>query len=411
MFGADPAINGRLEEIQAHSAEIREQLGHILASPLFRNSRHYPALLRYVVEQTLEGRGPHLKERTLGVEVFGRPADYDTNLDPVVRTSACEVRKRIALYYHDATHEHELRIDIPSGSYLPEFHFSEPASAPPLPVTTVPDTAPAPRRFTALQQVRAHRVFAGVVLAVIAIGAATASLRGSRRALDQFWGPVWTGPERVMICMGGRSGVEVAKTALARPNALPSAFQVSRGDRVAFADAVTMGRLFSVMRDHGKGYDVGRASSVTLADLRRGPVVLVGAFNNVWTMSLTKHLRYTFEFEAGREGPMRIFDAKNPGDTRWRIDQQLAYNRVTKDYAIVSRVVDPLTERIVITVGGLMKEGTVAAGEFVSEERYLAALASKAPRGWERKNLQVVLGTELVDGVPGPPRVLATWFW
>ena len=83
-----------------------------------------PSLLRYVVNETLEGRGSHLKERALGVEVFSRDPDYDTNADPVVRTSACEVRKRIAQYYHEPGHEDEIRIDLPAGSYVPEFRFA-----------------------------------------------------------------------------------------------------------------------------------------------------------------------------------------------------------------------------------------------------------------------------------------------
>src|ERR1700746_2184936 len=98
-------------------AIILSQLERILANPLFKNSRRYPNLLRYVVEQTLKGHPDELKERTLGIEVFGREPDYDTNLDPVVRTTAAEIRKRLALYYQDPNHESDLRIDLPLGSY------------------------------------------------------------------------------------------------------------------------------------------------------------------------------------------------------------------------------------------------------------------------------------------------------
>src|SRR4051812_37473883 len=101
---------------------IQEQLERMLASPLFRNSKRYPCFLRFVVEHSLTGDREHLKERTLGVRVFGREPDYDTNDDPVVRLTAGEVRKRIAQYYHEPSHESELRIDLPSGSYIAEFH-------------------------------------------------------------------------------------------------------------------------------------------------------------------------------------------------------------------------------------------------------------------------------------------------
>ena len=79
--------------------------------------------LRHVVERTLQGQTSDLKERTLGIDVFGRSPDYDPAADPVVRVSAGEIRKRIAQYYHEPGHETEIRIDLPLGSYLPEFHF------------------------------------------------------------------------------------------------------------------------------------------------------------------------------------------------------------------------------------------------------------------------------------------------
>ena len=82
-----------------HSA-VQVQLERMLASPLFRNSKRYPGFLRFVVEHSLTGERDTLKERVLGVRVFGREPDYDTNDDPVVRVTAGEVRKRIAQYYH-----------------------------------------------------------------------------------------------------------------------------------------------------------------------------------------------------------------------------------------------------------------------------------------------------------------------
>ncbi len=96
--------------------EILVALQEVLASPHFCNSKRYPALLRYVVETSLAGKADLLKERTLGVEVFHRPPDYDTNADTVVRYTAGEVRKRLSLYYHD--HDSRLQISLPAGSYV-----------------------------------------------------------------------------------------------------------------------------------------------------------------------------------------------------------------------------------------------------------------------------------------------------
>ena len=109
---------------------MRAQLRRLLAHPLFTNSKRYPALLAYTVEQTLKGKAAELKERTIGIEAFGREPDYDANADPVVRIAAAEVRKRLIQYYYDSTHAGELVIELSAGSYVPAFREAEaPAQA------------------------------------------------------------------------------------------------------------------------------------------------------------------------------------------------------------------------------------------------------------------------------------------
>ncbi len=100
---------------------VREQLKRLLGHPLFTNSKRYPVLLAYAVEQTLLGNAGELKERTIGIEAFGREPSYDVNLDPVVRTTAAEVRKRLIQYYYSPEHAGELVIELHVGSYVPTF--------------------------------------------------------------------------------------------------------------------------------------------------------------------------------------------------------------------------------------------------------------------------------------------------
>jgi len=106
--------------------DVLLQMNRLLETSHFSNSRRYPALFRFIVEETLEGRGQFLKERLLGVQVFGRPAHYDTATDPIVRVTIAEIRKRIAQYYHEEAHELEMRIELTPGSYEPEFRPRKP---------------------------------------------------------------------------------------------------------------------------------------------------------------------------------------------------------------------------------------------------------------------------------------------
>src|SRR3954469_22138545 len=85
---------------------VREQVGRILATAPFRNSKRFPAFLRHTVEHALSS-SEGLKERTIGHEVFGRDPGYDTAQDPIVRMTAAEVRKRLGQYYQVPEHAAE----------------------------------------------------------------------------------------------------------------------------------------------------------------------------------------------------------------------------------------------------------------------------------------------------------------
>src|ERR1700723_4150599 len=100
---------------------IRAQLDLMVRDEVFRSSKRSVTFLKYVVEQTLNGSADQIKERTIGVEVFGRKPSYDTNLDHIVRTAATELRKRLAIYYGGEKHRLELRMGLIPGSYIPRF--------------------------------------------------------------------------------------------------------------------------------------------------------------------------------------------------------------------------------------------------------------------------------------------------
>jgi hypothetical protein len=99
-----------------------------------------PLLAGLIVEHALAGEIDDLRERMIGVEMFGRRVDYDTSNDAVVRVRATEVRRRLGRYYAELGRSPVLRIELPSGSYVPKFHWSpseqstesrnEPISAP-----------------------------------------------------------------------------------------------------------------------------------------------------------------------------------------------------------------------------------------------------------------------------------------
>src|SRR5580698_9711179 len=134
--------NGTTPEITADM--IRGQLDLLVRDEVFRSSKRSVAFLKYVVEQTLSGSADQLKERTIGVEVFGRDPSYDTNLDHIVRTAATELRKKLATYYVDEKHRNELRMGLVPGSYTPRFSVPGQSKHPVLELVTEADGAELP---------------------------------------------------------------------------------------------------------------------------------------------------------------------------------------------------------------------------------------------------------------------------
>ncbi len=401
--GSDPAETSPsiwIPESESDRDAVRQQLARLLGSPIFINSKRSASLLRFVVDCALEGKTDHLKERTLGIDVFQRDPHYDTNHDPVVRTTAVEIRKRLAQYYTAPEHQQEIRICFPAGSYVPEFKL--PAGwvpANPTPAAVLPELLP-PARSRSL-------LWAGwAVFATFLVGAELYWIAGRNAptALDRFWGPLFNSREPVLLLIGG-VGPEVPP-----PTPPLTVVDLQQSERVAFADAETLSRITGVMMKKGKAFHIRRQQSARLEDLREGPVVLIGAFNNEWTLRLTGQARFRFQRDLASHESW-ILDRDHPGERKWMVHTTEPYRNVARDYALVSRMLDPTTGELIVTAAGITKYGTAAAGEFLSEPHYMQEVLRSAPKNWESKNIQIVLTTAMVSESSGPPQVIATYFW
>jgi hypothetical protein len=110
------------DEERPTTEEIRAALDRIAVSEAFRSSPQLVAFLRYVVEATLRGRQDRIKGYTIAVEAFGRGDDFDPQDDPIVRVEAMRLRRALQRYYADGGRDDSVRIVLPLGSYVPEFH-------------------------------------------------------------------------------------------------------------------------------------------------------------------------------------------------------------------------------------------------------------------------------------------------
>lgn len=421
---------------QDRDAILRE-LEAVLASPHFCNSKRYPTLLQYIVENTLAGKLDSLKERTLGVEVFDRPPTYDTNTDTVVRYTAGEVRKRLLLYYSEHASISGVRISLPAGSYVAEFlhghdghgeipddaelraaylhehegeHFLHPAEAGEsgLPAASSDSVVRAGEHAPAAHAAGGKKLLWWVAAAVVLLAAITAGYlwrvraAAPQTAVEEFWAPVIHDQHSVILCTGSSafapnnySGVVTADKTIEYPF-------------VSIQAASAISEISSTLEHSGASTELMPSATTSLPDLREHSVILLGGYNNDWTLRLLQPMRFHFlpYSPTGRES---IVDQMQP-QTHWERDTSQPYYSAD-DYALVARFRNPTIDGWVVVLAGEGRNGTEAAAQFVASPHFMELLKERIGSGFSNRNLEAVLKVSVIEGKTGAPSILAVYSW
>jgi hypothetical protein len=387
----------------------------ILASSQFSNSKRYPALLRYVVDQTLAGNGEQIKERTVGVEVFGRVPDYDTATDTVVRYTAGEVRKRLALFYQTAP-DAPVKISLSARSYLPEFHRlaktaetaggnGQPKLALDVDHESSDRGALSPYDVADVRRARhSHRSRMAWILCMALAACSVLGMVWSWKAhhaqsLHRFWSPVLGNHQPVIISAGSILFAADSKIGTQPGDNLKD------NSYLSFENGLAMGRVAALVNANDTEYRIESSTETTLDQIREKPVILVGAYNNLWSQRLLSPLRFHFNVRSDEA----ILDSSHP-ERRWARDPSKPFTE-TPDYAIVARFRSTSTDSFVVVLAGLQRFGTDAASQFVISSRLLDDLDNRIGSDWTDKNMEVVLRVDVVDGKAGVPVIEDTYVW
>jgi hypothetical protein len=381
-------------QTDAEKRLILRELENILRHPLFLSSKRYPGFLQYVVEETLNGRGEQLKEHTIGVEVFGRKPNYECSQDNVVRATAAETRRRLTQYYESLNELSEVRLALLVGSYLPRFYRRSS-------VTEMPSPS---RPFWTHTRI--------ALLLVLALGLAGALgwrvLPHPDRPIDLFWRPFdnWNGP--VLLCLGLGENREARFSLMQSINfdlPAPPRVQHPEDPYIRLHSAVDLVRFAMFLESRDKATRIAD-ESCSFAELRSGPAILIG--NNQWAIRLTAPLRFSIKREPATQERW-ISDRQNPSRKDWV--SNLADANIAKDYALISRFLEPTTGQWIMVASGLRRFGTTACAELLCNGMQMQSLAEKFPPGWDKLNLQLILETDVVQTYHSRPRIIESHFW
>ncbi len=397
--------------------DIERQVEKILAHPLFHQSKRLPVFLRYVINESLNGNEETgTKERVIGVEAFGRKPDYDNNSDPIVRVTATELRKKLAQYYYEDGRADEIRIEVPTGTYLPRFHrpHTDPAAAADQALISREEEAgPVPAGEELLvgsdkkEETGAHRTHSkkswsliAFVICLFLLAVTGYFLQRARfpsqTALDTFWTQFAGSANNVYIVMpviGSDALKEPEKQGHIKPT-------------LSLEDTNVAARIAGLLEKRGTHYEIVSADEVSLGQLRTGPSVLIGALDNVWTMHLMQKLPFVFE-ESAEFRTGSIVDTNSGGSKRWTTNISGPYANISHDYGIIARYTNDMTGEPVVVAAGISSQGAAAAGELLTSSQFesIRSIAASA------RNFEIVLDTEAIDGKSGRPRILATKTW
>jgi hypothetical protein len=220
--------------------------------------------------------------------------------------------------------------------------------------------------------------------------------------MDRFWAPITATSSRVTYCLG------VPTDAVDLGSRVVPVFPASEAGSLNTYDVITLARAIAPLVPKNGEFRVLAASDTGFAQLREGPSVMIGAFDNPWTMRITQDLPIGFEFD---NHVRKVVNRKSSPKGIWMLQWQVPGKSLARDYAVVARIHDQVSGQPVIILAGILGEGTEAASEVASNPAYLEAVLHKAPKNWDQLNLEAVIEADVIEGHPGPPKVVAVETW
>lgn len=404
--------------------EIRLLLHDILRSKAFSLSKRCGDFLSYIVEQTLRGMQHELKERTIGVAVFGRPATYDTGEDAIVRIKATETRKRLAAYYAEQSRASPLLLTLPPGGYIPQFTRAPSPHVEPSTIRSesadAHNQSVAPASFDvstahpiAQPRVPTHRWrphWRWIAAAIAAIAAVLAfptyqwiEAATHPTALSQFWGPILEQPQPIFLVISSVPTYLAYAGAGSSGRKPTSQYVLTTDQFIGRGDMLASERISSLLRVQGHAPTLKATDSIDMQEMSNHSVVLIGYASTRWA-AIFKGLRFYIDDE---KGGMVTDDGK---PTEWYPHHLTEDLHTDEDYAVVARVYDPETRSVVVLVSGGTQYGTEAAAALVTDPKLLAEALKDKPKDWFKGNIQIVLHVKVIGNSPAAPEVIATDF-
>jgi hypothetical protein len=426
----------------------------ILVTPDFERSPRLADFLRHICKLTLEGQDGSISEQYLGEVLFGRPPEYDSSADTIVRSHALRLRRKLEQYFLRAGRDEPLRLVIPRGAYVPVFiSASEVDSDVSAPEQTLPggpallsekivEPQFAAAQFTALPRnntedypsVRRYRIAlaASLALSLVLAIAFVMALRSARHARARternhlLWSRLFTAEEPTQIVLGD-SGLVLFHAAARQYVSLqdyvsgdlskqmpyvqhvePEFARFLAGRRyTSFVDAATLVRLLRMPEATPDRTLVHFSRDMQLDDFKNGNIIMIGAQEaNPWVELFERSMDFVFTIDT--PGQHSAFLNRHP-----LAGEQSSYSCATpatasKVYAVVAFLPNLNANGNVLLLEGISMAGTEAAVDLVmDDQRFLPLLRAMRRADGSLPHFEMLLESDNLKDSAGPARVVA----
>jgi hypothetical protein len=394
------------------------QVDRLCESDVLHGSESLCRLLRYLAQKELENPGVHVKEYQIATEVFGRPADFDPQVESTIRVQAARLRGKLADYYASKGASDPVIVALPRGSYALQFRQRAPANGKPRLETAGEflDKETAPARASSAWLIATTLLCVVVMILAVALAivahdrnTVSASLpsesAATTRAFGVFWRPFLKGPETPLVIFSNGAFV-------GRPETGMRYFDPQRDSKSQIWDHYTgvgevlaIHELDQVFGDLRQRIRVKRGSLFSLDDANNNDLIFVGSPSENLTLSALPSMR-EFVFQRLRAGPRKgdlaIVNVHPHGDEADAFVASPSGTPITEDYAVVALMPGLNPARSLMVLAGTTTFGTQAAVEFVcrrsSVETILSQLSVASPG--DLKPFEAVVRVKIAMGVP-----------
>lgn len=442
----------KIVESKEDIAALRHHIKEIVDGPAFKGSVRSGQFLQYVVDQSVAGKFDSLKERLIGVELFGRSPSYDTGEDAIVRVTASEVRKRLLQHYGMNGTSSEFRITLPLGSYVPEIlrdkhadpRLVDSLGEPPEPlasstldhavsdaarkptgnVTDLPDLGEVPARRAAVKP-----ILIGAWVVLLAVAVTGWALYFGRlphteaHSVSPYpWSILFNSSHETnlitsdpnIVALQEVAGSELSLSDYANHKYIPEPNKLSPdvvsffktllwGDNsAAGVDAPIAARIASLPHA-GTSFNVRAARSIQFSDLKNDDnfIFLGSPRSDPWFALFSDELDFKFVFDQATGQEIVVNAHPRPNELPRYVPTALGW-ATGRSFAIIAFVQNPDQNGQVLLLAGADGEGTEAAGKLATDPSRLSSVLRNCGGAQPRANqhFEILLQLNTMTGTP-----------